>query len=313
MIEVEQVTYDYPNKRALDGVSFVAPAKSVVALVGPNGAGKTTLLRCLAALDAPFSGTVRIDGVDAVADPRAVHGRVGYLSDFFGLYDDLTVRQSLVFAARARAVGPAEALARAEAAAARVGLASRFNDRAGALSRGMRQRLGIAQTIVHGPKVLLLDEPAAGLDPEARRALSTLILELRDEGMTIIVSSHILAELEDYCDRMIALEGGRILGGGPIEVSETARARVLVELAEPWPGLEAALAAAGAESESVSELQAIADVRGGAAGEAALLRALIAAGAPVRAFAPRKRTLEDAYFEDALGRPPAGRGPGGAA
>ena len=175
MIEVEHVVYDYPTKRALRDVSFRAERGQVLALVGPNGAGKSTLLRCLAALDRPFSGTVRIDGIDTQDDPRRVHARVGYLPDFYGLYDDLTVHQNLLYAARARGVADRTARDAAAKTANRVGLADRLQSRAQELSRGLRQRLAIGQTIVHAPAALLLDEPAAGLDPEARRSLSGLI------------------------------------------------------------------------------------------------------------------------------------------
>jgi ABC-2 type transport system ATP-binding protein len=304
MIEVADLMFDYPTKRALEGVSFTVPAQAVVALVGPNGAGKTTLLRCIAALDAPLSGSVRVDGVSAEEDPRGVHRRIGYLSDFFGLYDELSVLLALRYAARSRGLSGADADAAAVASAERVGLADRLHEKAGSLSRGLRQRLGVAMCIVHRPKVLLLDEPAAGLDPEARRSLSDLILALRDEGVTLIVSSHILSELEDYCDRMIAIEGGRIAGGGPIARDAATRARIRITFAAPIVGVEALFARLGAEIEARDgDTYVVTAPSGGAEAEAAMLRALVEAGAPVSAFAARKRTLEEAYFEDALGRP----------
>jgi ABC-2 type transport system ATP-binding protein len=197
MIEVSGLVFEYPGQRALDGVSLSIQAGAITALVGPNGAGKTTLLRLIAALETPYDGQVTIDGLDTRDQPRAIHERLGYLPDFFGLYDALSVRRCLFYAARAHGIGAGEAGAAAEAAAARVGLSDRLGQAAGSLSRGLRQRLAIAQAIVHDPKVLLLDEPAAGLDPQARRDLSRLLLELRDGGMTLVVSSHILAELED--------------------------------------------------------------------------------------------------------------------
>ena len=216
MIVVRGVAYDYPTARVLHDVSFEVPEGAVLALVGPNGAGKTTLLRCMAALDAPAEGSIRITGVDTQADPRAVHAALGYLPDFYGLYDQLSVRQALVYAARSRDVPTAAAEAAAREAAQRVHLDDRLDQLAGQLSRGLRQRLAIAQTLVHRPRVLLLDEPAAGLDPEARRSLSDLIRRLSGEGMTIVVSSHILAELEDYSTRMLMLREGRVAGGGVV-------------------------------------------------------------------------------------------------
>ena len=178
MIEVKDVIYDYATARALHGVSFSVASGAVLALVGPNGAGKTTLMRCMAALDSPTEGQIAIAGIDTGDDPRGVHAAIGYLPDFFGLYDELSVRRSLTYAARSRGVPPAETEAAVAEAARRVQLDDRLEQRAGELSRGLRQRLAIAQTIVHRPRVLLLDEPAAGLDPEARRSLSDLILKL---------------------------------------------------------------------------------------------------------------------------------------
>ena len=184
MIEVRDLVYEYPAKRALEGVSLSVAPQTITALVGPNGAGKTTLLRCLAALEPPYSGKVEIDGLDTGEAPRQIHAKLGYLPDFYGLYDDLSVRRCLTYAARAHGIAAALAPAAVEKAARGVGVADRLESRAGELSRGLRQRLAIGQAIVHEPKVLLLDEPAAGLDPQARRDLSTLLLSLRDGGMT---------------------------------------------------------------------------------------------------------------------------------
>ena len=178
MIEVENLVYEYPTARALKGVSLRVAAQTITALVGPNGAGKTTLLRCLAALEDPYSGKVRIGGLDTVERPREIHATLGYLPDFYGLYDDLTVRRCLSYAARSHGIGSAMVAAAVEKAAGRVSLLDRLESKAGELSRGLRQRLAIGQSIVHEPHVLLLDEPAAGLDPQARRDLSTLLIAL---------------------------------------------------------------------------------------------------------------------------------------
>ena len=212
MIDAENLVFDYPSGRALHGVGFVVRAGAVLALVGPNGAGKSTLMRCIAALDVPTDGVINVLGYDTQKNPREIHAALGYLSDMFGLYDALSVRQALTYAARSRGVSAAETEAAVLAAAARVGLSERLQSLAGELSRGLRQRLAIAQTIVHRPRVLLLDEPASGLDPDARKSLSDLILSLSADGMTIMVSSHILSELDDYCTEMLMLDEGRIVG-----------------------------------------------------------------------------------------------------
>ncbi len=309
MIVVRDVVYDYPSARVLHGIGFEVPQGAVLALVGPNGAGKTTLMRCMAALDAPASGAITIAGLDTQADPRGVHAALGYLPDFFGLYDELSVRQSLIYAARSRGVGAGEAEAAALEAARRVDLSDRLDQPAGRLSRGLRQRLAIAQTIAHRPRVLLLDEPAAGLDPEARRSLSDLINRLAGEGMTIVVSSHILAELEDYSTRMLMLRDGRVAGGGVVAAGQAAEAQtaalVQLRLAAPRADLAEVLAGLGLEPRAVGADEASLDVAGGPEAEAALLARLVGAGLAVRAFFPARRTLEQAYLEEAR-RPVAG-------
>ncbi|MES2500713.1 MAG: ABC transporter ATP-binding protein [Pseudomonadota bacterium] len=211
LIQVKQLTFEYPETRALDCVSFNITSGSITALVGPNGAGKSTLLRCIAALDYPLSGQVLLNDVDVLDDPRASHAKIGYLSDHFGLYDALSVRQCLTFAAASQGVA-AEIIDRVVSQTAeKLDLSNKLNCLAGDLSRGQRQRVAIGQAIIHSPSLLLLDEPASGLDPEARHSLSQVFIALKDSGMTLIVSSHILAELEDYSTEMLVLKNGKIL------------------------------------------------------------------------------------------------------
>lgn len=212
VIVVNNLVYEYPGKRALDGVSFSLARGGVTALVGPNGSGKTTLLRCIAALDTPYSGYVKLDGMDTQEFPRECHAKIGYISDSFGLYDDLLVQQCLAHTAAMHGLCRAECKVRVQEISLQVGLVDLLSQRAGSLSRGQRQRVGIAQALLHKPQLLLLDEPAAGLDPEARQELAKLVLSLRDQGVTLLISSHILSELEDYSDSMLTLHDGRILG-----------------------------------------------------------------------------------------------------
>jgi ABC-2 type transport system ATP-binding protein len=301
VIQVEGLVYEYPTARALDGVNLHVAPGTVTALVGPNGAGKTTLLRCLAALERPFAGAVRIDGVDTAKNPRAVHARVGYLPDFYGLYDDLTVRQCLVYAALARGVPATRAEAAAVEAAERVAVTERLDQLAASLSRGLRQRLAIGQAIVHRPKVILLDEPASGLDPEARRGLSILIRQLAADGITLVVSSHILAELEDYCDQMAVMRHGKVSGGGAVTREAPGRRMVRVRFARPETDLADIVRKA---SKDVFELieadgaSARISVAPGDEASAKALAALMKAGLSVSAFAPEAKTLEAAYLAE---------------
>jgi len=210
MIEVNNLSYRYATQQALRDVTFTLEPATITALVGPNGAGKSTLLRCMAALDSPFSGDIKLWGRDTHESPRACHELLGFLSDQFGLYDDLTIEQSLGYMAMAHHLPQQTWQPRVELVSRQLGLADRMRQKTGELSRGLRQRVAIAQAIMHQPKLLLLDEPASGLDPEARHELSSLLKLLRGEGMTIVVSSHILAELADYSTHMLVLREGVI-------------------------------------------------------------------------------------------------------
>ncbi len=300
MIHVDDLIFEYPGKRVLDGISFHLPKGSITALVGANGVGKTTLMRCMAALHAPLSGTVRLDGLDVQAEPRESHRLLGYLPDFFGLYNDLTVAQHLIFAARSHHRWGTECDRLVAQAAQRLRLTERMRERAAQLSRGWRQRLGIARAIIHEPPLLFLDEPASGLDPAARRDLSELFLSLRDWGMTLLVSSHILAELEEYSTHMLTLHDGknlevRVLDDGLADSGRPLR----LTLAEPHPQLASIL----------SSLTGVGQMKidGGGAGatflfsgdqrqQSNLLYTLMQQGLPVCALAVERENLQESYL-----------------
>ena len=216
MIEVQDLIVDYPGHRALHGVSLQIEAGTVTALVGPNGAGKSTLLRCITGLESPLSGSTRVAGIDVQQEPRRAHQCMGYLSDFFGLYETLSVAQCLQYAAESQGLSRKAATARVHAVAEQLALTAKLGNATRNLSRGQRQRVAIGQAIIHEPQVLLLDEPASGLDPEARSSLSTLFRQLQAQGMTLVVSSHILSELDEYCSHILSIREGRITSHGPL-------------------------------------------------------------------------------------------------
>jgi len=308
MIDIGGLVFDYPGLRALDHVSFALQAETITALVGPNGAGKTTLLRCIAGLDAPFAGTVNVAGVDVLREPRASHRMMGFLPDSYGLYDELTVRQCLLHRAATLGLAGPEQAAAAEGAAGRLAIADRMGQKAGTLSRGLRQRLAIAETIVHRPRVLLLDEPASGLDPEARVGLAQTLRRLREEGMTVIVSSHILSELEDYSTHMLVLRDGRLVDqrdlAGPVAGSAGA---VRLRLVRSDERLEPLLKAEPDVSGLILDgLNAHFRFRGDEAGRAALLRRILDAGVAVAEFAAEREGLQAAYMS---GIPPKAAAP----
>ncbi len=294
-IAVSGVRFAYDDVPALRDVSFEAAPGSVTALVGPNGAGKTTLMRCIAGLEPPEAGTIMVAGMDVVAAPREARMRMGFLQDFFGLYDRLSVRRCLEHAARSRLVPEAEREGRIAEVAGALGLTSLLDRGTAELSRGQRQRVAIGAAIVHGPEVLILDEPAAGLDPEARAELAALIRSLAARGVTLLVSSHILAELEDYSTDVLMLEAGRVIGHGPVKAAGRA---ITLTLAG---GDAAAVSARLAREEAVS---AITVEEGGIrfsfagddAAQAALLAALVREGVPVLAFAERHASMQDIYL-----------------
>jgi len=299
MIQAEHLIFDYPGHRALDDVSFTIAPQTITALVGPNGAGKTTLLRCLVALDRPGAGRVLLDNLDVHEAPREAHKRMAFLPDFFGVYDDLTVRQCLGYRARAHGVPRERRRAAVARAAERLGIADRMKDHAGTLSRGLKQRLAIAQAIIHEPQIALLDEPAAGLDPEARYSLAAVFRELRNDGMTLIVSSHILAELEDYSTHLLAIRDGRIVDLRPLQQLATDEAPVPMQLrlAVPDQRIGPLLAGMTGVSDLAIDTQLVRfSLTGGPQAHHALLKRLIEEGLPVAEFAPVQSSLQDSYL-----------------
>jgi ABC-2 type transport system ATP-binding protein len=210
MIEVENLIFDYPGIRALDNITFSIKPGSITALVGPNGSGKTTLLKCITTLLIPYQGKIFVNGNDALNNPVALKKDIGFLQDFFGLYDKLSIEQALTYFALAYKLKPEDIPARVDFLIKKLELPNK-KSKIQILSRGMRQRVAIAQAIVHNPKVLLLDEPASGLDPEARYMLGELFKELNATGMTILVSSHILSELDRYARDMLVIRKGKIV------------------------------------------------------------------------------------------------------
>jgi ABC-2 type transport system ATP-binding protein len=299
MLRVEHVIFDYPGRRALDNVSFEIEPGTITALVGPNGAGKSTLMRVCSALDRPFAGRVLLKGLDVHENPREAHRRMGYLPDLFGLYDDMTVRQCLEYRAAAQGVSKSRQCDALEQAADRMEIRDRLGQKAGELSRGLRQRLAIAQATIHNPAFVMLDEPASGLDPEARIGLAIALKALCAEGMTIIVSSHILSELDDYSTHILMIRDGRIVEHAPIGAIESAggRTSIEIELATPDPRLPDILAAVpGIIVERADDMKAVLSAAGGPSTRQALLKGLVDAGLPVMGFSAEKVRLQDAYL-----------------
>jgi ABC-2 type transport system ATP-binding protein len=298
VIEASNLSFEYPGTLALDDVSITVADGAVAALVGPNGAGKTTLLKCLAALDRPLSGAITIGDTDVIEEPRQCHRMVGYLSDFFGLYDNLTTLQCLTYVASANGISASDRDGAVKRAAERLDITDLLGNKAGAMSRGQRQRLAIAQAVVHEPKVLLLDEPASGLDPEARHSLSKLFLSLAAEGMTLLVSSHILAELEEYSTEMIILKKGRVVSHESItDDGPSSWTSIRLTIAGPAEALVTALDSKNGVSEvRVEENEAVFNFSGDASGRHKLLKELLNDGLKIDSFAEEKINIHDQYI-----------------
>jgi ABC-2 type transport system ATP-binding protein len=218
LIHCDEVSLTYDGVRpAVHRLSFGVQPGCIFALVGPNGAGKTSTLRMLATLTDPTSGTLFIDGLDVRRDREAVRRRIGYLPDNFALYDQLTPVDYLAFFARLHGVPAQVARPRIDGLLEEFDLVEKRTSPIGLFSRGMRQRLGVAKTLVHDPKVLLLDEPASALDPGARLKLKEALARLKRRGLAIIISSHILPDLAGLADQVGIMEGGRMIHCGPID------------------------------------------------------------------------------------------------
>lgn len=300
MIEFHGLRREYGDVVAVEDLNVSIPEGEVYGLIGPNGAGKTTIIRMACGLLTPTAGQVRIAGVDVHESPEAAQSHIGYLSDFFSVYDDLKVWEYLDYFARAYKMPGAQLPARIDEVIGQVHLEVKRDALIKGLSRGMKQRLGIARAVIHKPRVLLLDEPASGLDPKARADLRGLLLALRAEGATILISSHILSEMEGFCTSIGVMEKGRMVRSGTIEeITKEESAYRTVRLG--WVGdarvgeilrvipkvSDAALGGAEGVFRFTGSAEELADV----------LRQLIAGGVRVLFFGEVKQTVEDLYLK----------------
>jgi ABC-2 type transport system ATP-binding protein len=309
MIEVVDLCKYYGDRRAAGPLSFTIERGEIVGLLGLNGAGKTTALRILACDLLPSSGTVRVDGLDVVEDPHEVRRRIGYLPETPPLYGEMTVHEYLVFAARLRGVARGRASTAADGVEESLQLTGVRDDVISSLSLGFRQRVGIAQAIVHKPALLILDEPITGLDPAQIIEMRQLLRELRSKH-TIVLSSHILTEISETCDRILVLREGeivaagkeadisrRMLGGVQIEVTVRVGAAATAErvrgILAGMPGATGVTVIAARETgPDVASfcVDADGDVR------EAVARALVAGGAGVLEIVRSRRELESVFL-----------------
>jgi ABC-2 type transport system ATP-binding protein len=298
-IVVEGVSRSFGQVQAVRDATLQALPGRVTGLVGPNGAGKTTLLLMLASLLAPDGGTIRIGGVDPSVDAAAARRVLGWMPDALGAWPSLTARETIATTARLYGISRSAASARAEQLLQLTGLAELADSPARVLSRGQKQKLGLARALVHDPQVLLLDEPASGLDPEARVQLRVLLRQFAAEGRTILISSHILSELEEVVDDAVFLVAGSVVDAAPAQATMRSwRVRLVGATSQRQDADAWRIAAAwGIPPESLlvdrgTVIAGFADE--GAA--AAALRTLVGAGIDISEFAPAQSALEHTFL-----------------
>jgi ABC-2 type transport system ATP-binding protein len=300
VIEVENLTKSYEGHWAVRGVSFSVGEGDIFGFIGPNGAGKTTSIRIISTLLDPTSGSVRVGGRSVTGDAEAVRRLIGFMPDNFGVYERITVWEYLDFFAAAYGIDRRARAASIEGIMELTDLGELRDRLTGELSKGMRQRLCLAKTLVHDPKVLILDEPANGLDPRARIEFRALLKELRSMGKTILISSHILTELSDICTSVAILEKGKVVASGPIEAIKKALQPGLAFRLEVLGGGESARAAfeglphVGALTVEADALRF--QFSGGREEVPELVRALVARGVRITGLQEEKTDLESLFM-----------------
>lgn len=217
MLVLDGLTRYYGSFLALDHLSLTIHDGELHGFVGPNGAGKSTTMRILATLLKPTEGTATLDGVDVAGHPRKIRRLMGYMPDFFGVYDRLKTWEYLDFYARCYGFGPKERKHMIESLLELVNLTDKRDSYVDVLSRGMKQRLCLARALIHDPRLLILDEPASGMDPRARAEMKGILRTLKDMGKTVLISSHILPELSEMCDSLTIIDHGRLVFSGSVE------------------------------------------------------------------------------------------------
>ena len=305
MINIQHIFKRYRSVHALEDFSLEIPQGTIFGLIGPNGAGKTTLLRILGALIPPTSGQVWFDNEEVTQSPTIIQRKVGYMPDFFGVYSDLTSEEYLEFYAGIHGISQRRSLQVVSDLLELVDLTSKRNALVETLSRGMQQRLCLARALVHDPNVLLLDEPASGLDPRARVEFRELLRTLQGMGKTIVISSHILLELAEMCSDIAIIRAGQLVmagnvdqvtyslgGGNQVEIRVLERASDAKQLLKEMPEISNILD--GIEDDEVIQVEFSGDNQA----LHRILAKLMVHDIPVISFAPRRAVerLEEVYM-----------------
>ncbi len=300
VIEIRKLTKRYNDFEAVKDLSFEIEQGDIFGFIGPNGAGKTTTIRILATLLAPTHGHAFVDGIDVMDDPYEVKKRVGYMPDAFGVYDGMRLREYLDFFGAAYKIPRQKRRSIIDDVLQLTDLTGKADDFVSAFSRGMKQRCCLAKTLIHDPKILLLDEPASGLDPRARIEFRELLKTLRDMGKTTLISSHILSEMGDMCNKIGIIERGQLVIAGDfrkiLDSIRHAREIRLVVVENADAASEVLTKTPGIEhiDRSGNEFQFEANL--GPSELAALHDALYQAGVRILFFQEEEGTLEDVFL-----------------
>ena len=301
MVHVDNLTKRFNGTLAVDRLNMEIPEGEIYGFVGANGAGKTTTMRIIAGLLAPTSGKVYIDGIDVSKEPLEVKRHIGYMPDFFGVYNDLKVSEYMSFYAGLYGISKQKCMELIDSLLELVRLTNKKEAYVDTLSRGMKQRLCLARSLIHDPQFLILDEPASGLDPRARVEMKEILRELRSLGKTVLISSHILHELSELCTSIGIIEAGKLVASGSVQditlkmshsnqlkirVSEKEEEAVKILMEMPGIG-------------SISSVSGIIDVNmeGGEEAYVRVLKTLVEKDIPVVSFHPVEGSLESVFMQ----------------
>ncbi len=312
IIEIRNLRKQYGKLIAVNDLSLTVEQGAIFGFVGPNGAGKTSTMRILTTLMSPSSGEAYVAGHSVTKDPRAVRRAIGYMPDFFGVYDDMSVWEYLDFFGACYEIPEARRASVNKDLLELVDLAHRRDDRVEGLSRGMKQRLALARTLAHDPQVLILDEPASGLDPRARIEIRELLVELAKMGKTIFFSTHILADVAEICTDVGIIEAGKLVAAGKLEEMHRElmpHRRIHITMLGKVEEAQALLAgvegvtsvSAGQPVEGLNRTEVILEYNGSDAEVSAMLAKLVANGIPVMHFMEDVRDMEAVFMQATKG------------
>ncbi|MGI9472646.1 MAG: ATP-binding cassette domain-containing protein [Rubripirellula sp.] len=300
-IELRRLHRFFGKTKAVDDISFSVKRGHVFGYIGPNGAGKTTSMRILATLDLPSYGDAYVDGFSCVNDPELVRQRLGFMPDSFGTYRDVNCQEYLDFFARAYGLVGRERVERLRHVLSFTGTDGMAEKPIRGLSKGMKQRLCLGRALIHDPAVMILDEPAAGLDPRARIHLRRMIRELADEGKTVLISSHILTELAEMCDSVGIIEQGQLLAIGSVEEIQHQQVKqrelILRVLSDSNEAAEACKSHPGVSSLVIDGELLRFEFAGELKDQAALVSFLVGKGVEIAEVVSHKKSLEDVFLQ----------------